>query len=105
MLVSLSREAQADANEAVGWYIGEGAFQAADEFTNELDKALAMLTTFPSLGGKSAHNTRIVPLHNFPYSLIYRCSPTPSELSPSPTIAAARGIGRDGGSASSFAQQ
>lgn len=75
MLVSLSREAQADANEAVDWYIGEGAFLAADEFTNELDKALAMLTTFPSLGGKATHNTRIVPLHNFPYSLIYRLQP------------------------------
>lgn len=72
MLVSLSREAQADANEAVDWYFGEGAFLAADEFANELDQALAMLTTFPSLGGASAHNTRIVPLHNFPYSLIYR---------------------------------
>jgi plasmid stabilization system protein ParE len=72
MLVSLSREAQADASEALDWYIGEGAFLAADEFTNELDQALAMLTTFPSLGGKAAHNTRIVPLHIFPYSLIYR---------------------------------
>jgi plasmid stabilization system protein ParE len=75
MLVSLSREAQADANEAIDWYLGEGAFLAADEFTNELDQALAMLTTFQSLGGKSAHNTRIVPLHNFPYSLIYRLQP------------------------------
>jgi plasmid stabilization system protein ParE len=72
MLVSLSREAQADANEAIDWYVGEAAFLAADEFTNELDQALAMLTTFPPLGGKSAHNTRIVPLHNFPCSLIYR---------------------------------
>lgn len=67
MLVSLSREAQADANEAIDWYIGEAAFLAADEFTNEFDQALAMRTTFSSLGGKSAHNTRIVPLHNFPH--------------------------------------
>lgn len=61
MLVSLSREAQADASEAVDWYIGEGAFLAADEFTNELDQALAMLTTFPSLGGKSAPTFRLIP--------------------------------------------
>ena len=72
MRVSLSNEAQVDTDDAADWYIGEGALDAADEFANELDKALILLTNFPALGEKSAHNTRIFPLHNFPYSLVYR---------------------------------
>ena len=37
--VSLSAEAQADADAVVDWYIGEGAFIAAEDFTEELDGA------------------------------------------------------------------
>lgn len=70
--VSLSVEAQADANAAVDWYIGEGAFVAADDFADELDKALGLLSQFPVLGETGARNTRALPLHSFPYSLIYR---------------------------------
>ena len=72
MLISLSDEAQADANAAVDWYIGEGAFIAADDFADELDQALDLLSRFSELGKADARNTRTLPLHSFPYSLIYR---------------------------------
>lgn len=68
--VSLSAETQADA--AVGWYIGEGALTAAEDFTDELDRALRLLNQFAAWGESGAHNTRSQPLHGFPYSLIYR---------------------------------
>lgn len=68
--VSLSNAAQADA--AVDWYTGKGAFIAADDFADELDQALGLLKRFPELGQASAGNTRTLPLHSFPYSLIYR---------------------------------
>ena len=72
MRVSLSDEAQADANAAVDWYIGEGAFIAADDFADEMEQALGLLNRFPELGETGARNTRSLPLHSFPYSLIYR---------------------------------
>lgn len=72
MQVSLSDEAQADADATVDWYIGEGAFIAADDFADEIDQALGLLSRFPELGKTSAHRTRTLALHSFPYSLIYR---------------------------------
>lgn len=70
--VSLSDEAQDDADAAVDWYIGEGALIAADDFADELDQALGLLNRFPELGQASAGNTRALSFHTFPYSLIYR---------------------------------
>lgn len=70
--VSLSAEAQADAAAAVDWYISEGAFFAAEDFIEEIDSALNQLSQFAALGESGAHNTRSLPLHGFPYSLIYR---------------------------------
>ena len=70
--ISLSNEAQADADAAVDWFTGESAFIAADEFADELDRALGLLKRFPELGHASASNTRTLALHSFPYSLIYR---------------------------------
>jgi plasmid stabilization system protein ParE len=70
--VSLSAEAQADADAVVDWYISEGALIAAEDFTEELDGALKLLNQFAALGESGAHNTRSLPLHGFPYSLIYR---------------------------------
>ena len=70
--VSLSGEAQADADAAIDWYIGEGAFNAADDFADEIERALGLLSQFTELGETGAHNTRSLPLHSFPYSLFYR---------------------------------
>jgi len=69
--VILSREAHADSDAAVEWYIGEGAFIAADDFLNEIERAMDMLSRFPKLGETSLHKTWMLPLHGFPYSLIY----------------------------------
>jgi plasmid stabilization system protein ParE len=72
MRVSLSKEAQADADAAVDWYIGEGAFIAADDFADALDQAFDLLSQFPEMGEPASLNTRTLTLHSFPYSLIYR---------------------------------
>jgi len=48
--VSLSEEAQADADAAVDWYIGKDAYIAADDFADELDQALGLLSQFTKLG-------------------------------------------------------
>lgn len=75
MQVSLSDEAQADANDAVEWYIAEGAPAAAEDFANELEHALNLLRQFPAMGQNGTHRTRILPLQSFPYSLVYRLIP------------------------------
>jgi plasmid stabilization system protein ParE len=75
MQVSLSDEAIADADDAVDWYIGEGAPAAADDFLNEVDHALDLLLNNPEMGRNSSHQTRILPLHSFPFSLVYRSQP------------------------------
>jgi plasmid stabilization system protein ParE len=62
--VSLSDEAQADADAAIGWYIGEGALVAADDFVNELDQALSLLGRFPEIGKTAARKTRTLSLHS-----------------------------------------
>lgn len=69
---SLSQEAEADAASAVKWYISEGAFTAAHDFLDEIEQAMRLLAQFPNIGETGRHNTRMLPLHKFPYSLIYR---------------------------------
>lgn len=72
MRVSLSDEAQADADAVIDWYVGDGALVAAEDFAKALDKALALLGNYPSMGEQAAHGMRMLTLHDFPYSLIYR---------------------------------
>ena len=71
-LPGLSYEAEADVDAAVEWYIGEEAFTAANDFLDEIGRAMSLLARFPKVGEVGAHDSRILPLHNFPYSLIYR---------------------------------
>lgn len=40
MLISVSSEAQADFDAALDWYLGELAFDAADRFADEFERAL-----------------------------------------------------------------
>ena len=70
--ISLSEEAEADADSAIDWYIGESAFSAADDLVNEIERALRLLQKFPALGEGVMHKARSFPLHGFAYSLIYR---------------------------------
>ena len=72
MRISLSDEAEADANAATDWYIGYGSYTAAEDFANALDQAFALLCDYPSMGEQAAHGMRMLTLHDFPYSLIYR---------------------------------
>lgn len=75
MKVSLSREAQADLQEATDWYLDALAFAAADEFADELDRAWLRLAEFPALGVTGKQGTRLLRLNKFPYSLVYRIEP------------------------------
>lgn len=75
MRISLSDEALADFEAGTDWYLEELAFIAADDFADEIEHALSMLSGFPNIGIAGSYKTRIFTLQNFPYSLIYRVQP------------------------------
>ena len=72
MRISLSDEAKADGQDAVDWYIDEGAFSAASAFVGELEHTLRLLQQFPEMGVSSRYSMRLLSLQTFPYSLVYR---------------------------------
>lgn len=75
MRVSLSQEAQADFDAGIDWYLEQFAFTSAEDFADELERALDLLTQFPQLGVPGAFEPRTLTLNKFPYSLIYRVFP------------------------------
>lgn len=72
MRVRLSAEALADAEQAADWYIDQEAPAAAWAFHEELTHAVARLGAEPGLGTPAGGGVRILPIHRFPYSLVYR---------------------------------
>ena len=72
MRVELAAEAQADAEQAADWYIDHEAWGAARAFHEELRKALARIGAEPGLGTPAQGGVRVLPIHRFPYSLVYR---------------------------------
>lgn len=72
MKVGLSAEALADAEQAADWYIDQDARPAAWAFHEELAHAVARLGVEPGLGTPASGAVRILPIHRFPYSLVYR---------------------------------
>lgn len=75
MRISLSQEAQADFDAAIDWYLEQYAFTGAEDFADEFDRALVLLTQFPLLGVTGVFETHTLTLRKFPYSLIYRVFP------------------------------
>ena len=72
MRVGLSAEALADAEQAADWYIDHDAWPAAQAFHQELTKAVARVGADPGLGTPARGGVRTLPIHRFPYSLVYR---------------------------------
>jgi len=70
--LSLSEEALADATQAADWYVYQGAWTAAVALQVEFAEALARSAAEPGLGTPGPEGTRILPLHRFPVSLVYR---------------------------------
>lgn len=58
--VSLSAEAQADADAVVDWYISEGAFIAAEDFTEEIDKCTQPTQPVRRIGRKRCSQPPVV---------------------------------------------
>ena len=74
MNVSLSDEALQDLIVAVDWLIDAQAWLAVDHLQIEVHEASQRLSRAPGLGTPGPEQTRVLPIHRFPYSLVYRMS-------------------------------
>lgn len=79
--VVTTRQADLDIDEAVDYYLAQGAFDAATRFVDRLDATKSVLAEHPSLGSsKYADDARIpnlqsITMPNFPYLVLYTDEP------------------------------
>ena len=64
--------ARAELIGAVEWYLAEGGPAPAERFEYEVHRALRLLALMPGLGTPAYRGTRIWPVRDFPYTLVYR---------------------------------
>ena len=72
MNIHLSEGAIADAKQAADWYIDQDAWLAAAALHVEIGNALARIVDEAGHGTPGPEGTRILPVHRFPVSLVYR---------------------------------
>ena len=72
MNIDFSDEALADAKQAADWYIDHQAGPAAAALQVEISLALARIAIEAGIGTPGPDGTRILPVHRFPVSLVYR---------------------------------
>ncbi|MBW8828450.1 MAG: type II toxin-antitoxin system RelE/ParE family toxin [Burkholderiales bacterium] len=89
MTYSLHRGAELDLLEAARFYRREGGAKLANRFLNEFERVAELLVEFPGIGTPADDLRRVHPLHDFPYSVIYR------ELNGHIRVLVVRGQSRD----------
>ncbi len=72
MSFSLHRGAELDLLEAAQFYRREGGAKLASRFLDEFTRVAELLVQYPGLGTPADEFRRVHPLHDFPYSVIYR---------------------------------
>lgn len=72
MNIAFTPQALADVELAAQWYIDQNARGAAQDLHAELAKALERLSLQPGLGTPGPADTRLLPLHRFPFTVVYR---------------------------------
>lgn len=70
MRVRYLREADAEFEEALNWYF-ERSPNAASRLEEEISVAEKLLIRHPKIGTPSRGRVRFMPIHDFPYSLVY----------------------------------
>lgn len=72
MTYSLHRGAELDLLEAAQFYRREGGVMLANRFLSEFERVVELLLEYPGIGTPADELRRVHPLHEFPYSVIYR---------------------------------
>lgn len=77
--VELTPEALREIDDAFEWYL-ERSLQAADAFVREVDSAVALIASSPTIWPRFEAGTRRYVLRKFPYNIIYREIPAGIEV-------------------------
>jgi plasmid stabilization system protein ParE len=76
MKLAWQHQARAELRDAVIYYRDHASQSIAQDFNAAVMRAADHLLEFPALGGVTEHGARRLPLHDDPYSLVYRVTPT-----------------------------
>lgn len=69
--VELTPEALREIEDAFEWYL-ERSLQAAEAFVREVDNAVALIASSPTIWPSFEAGTRRYVLRKFPYNIVYR---------------------------------
>ncbi len=72
MRVTFNPAARRELVETARWYTNEAGGLCADDFKKEVQRSLKLIVEHPALGAITASHTHGLPVHRYPYSLIYR---------------------------------
>lgn len=66
--------AEAEYDEAVEYYLLEANPVVGRDFATVVGKALDLISAYPAIGTQTQDQVRRIPLHGFPFDLVYRLS-------------------------------
>lgn len=69
-------QARAELREATQFYRDNAGYSIAGDFREVAARTAERLCERPEIGLRISHNSRRVPLRDYPYSLIYRIEPS-----------------------------
>lgn len=72
MKIAFNPAARQELVETVRWYTDEAGALRADDLKKEVQRCLRLAIEHPVLGAPASNGTRSLPVHRYPYLLIYR---------------------------------
>lgn len=72
MRITFNPAARQELVETARWYTNEAGGLRADDFKKEVQRSLKLIIEHPALGAIAASHTHSMPVHRYPYSVIYR---------------------------------
>ena len=64
--------AETELDAAIDYYYFQGGTAVSDNFRHEVERVTKLLREHTSLGVQVRHNARRLPLHGYPFDLVYR---------------------------------
>lgn len=66
---------EAEFDQAIDYYLDQAGAPISREFATVVRQTLALLGEHPAIGKPARIQARSIPLHGFPFNLVYRVSP------------------------------
>ena len=65
-------QAETELDVAIDYYYFQASTAVSENFRNEVERVTTLLLEHTKLGVQVRHNTRRLPLHGYPFDLVYR---------------------------------